>query len=110
MTDRKDLHNLNNGSINLRVCQVPYVDVKKFNGGIDFNPLDLESDDEEIVLKARNTIKKIMQYVNSTCDAALDRNIKTKNYKCLSQNSTSSSTSMSQSIFNKNKRVKLTYK
>ena len=101
MTDRKDSHNLNRGSIHLRVAQIPVDEVRKYNDGEDFNPLHLESNDEDLLLKARNTIDKMMKYVNHTCNMALERNIITKNYKCVSGSN--------QSIFSKNKKIKLSY-
>ena len=107
MTNRKDLHNLNNGSIHLRVAHIPIDEVRKYNGGKDFNPLDLASADEDTLVKARNVIDKMMKYVNNTCDNALERNITTKNYKCVSQ--PNDVKGGNQSLFSKNKKIKLSY-
>ena len=55
------------------------------------------------LLKLGDVIDKMMIYVNSTCDVALERNLTTKNYKCISQFKDAKGDGNQQSLFSKNK-------
>ena len=107
MSDRKDSHNLVRESIALRVVQIPNDIITSYNNNQLFDLLDLESDDVKKVENARSVIRKMMKYINNICDISLERNITTKNYK--STSSSTGTSSAKESIFSKNKKIKLSY-
>ena len=103
LTDRKDSHNLMKGSVALRVGTIPNDKIYEFNNFEEFDVADLESNDEKTKGKMRDTVKKMMAYVNGCCDDALKNNFKIKNR---SNNNVKPADS---TAFTKNKEIKLNY-